>query len=776
MSSRPEAQDIAVIGLAGRFPGANSVEELWKLLVEGREGIATFSTEELEDGYATLSDTERARYVPRRGIVEGVEQFDARFFRLSEAEADLLDPQHRLMMEVAWEALESACLAGNTGMNLGVFTASGLSQYLIQNLLADPSVLAQHGPLQLLLFNDKDFLATRLAYFLDVHGPAVNFQTGCSSSLVALHYALLSLERGECEAALVGGVALALPQKAGYVYAENMIGSRDGSCRAFDREASGTVRGNGACAVVLKPLHRARADGDAIWGVIKASAINNDGREKIGFTAPSARWQSAVVSSALERSGISAEHLDLVEAHGTGTPLGDPIEAKALREALGRAGARPGQERYLGALKTNIGHLDTAAGLAGLIKVCLSLKNELIPPTLHFREFNPHVDFGATPFTVNTQAVPWPRGERPRCAGLSSFGIGGTNVHVILEEAPAEPRESVPLPGPHVVLLSARSAHSFAGLRTAYQKHLERIGEAEFAHFAHSTRVGRRPFERRAALVVSDVREALGELARCEAKTSNRTHKTVGLEWADTASGDTASEQEFARGLEARGIPVVDTAGQVVRLRFDAGHVELLAEGQRVTRLSLTRSHRELEALLAAALWSVGVVIDWSRFGEGQGYRKVALPSYVFERRRHWVSPQPRQAAAVPEPRAPAIAPKSLQEMEALVLGGWRALLGSRDLGAKDNVFDSGANSLLVGQFIEQVRARGGLVLSVTDCYEEPTCAGLAGLIARRVGLLASSPPPAPLVRPAPASPSPKPSSGPTAAAQSDDGESFQDL
>ncbi|MET0400809.1 MAG: beta-ketoacyl synthase N-terminal-like domain-containing protein [Cystobacter sp.] len=776
MSNRPEAQDIAIIGLAGRFPGANSVEELWKLLVEGREGIATFSTEELEDGYAGLSDTERARYVPRRGAVEGVEQFDSKFFRLSEAEADLLDPQHRMMMEVAWEALESACLAGHTGMNLGVFTASGLSQYLIQNLLADPAVLAQHGPLQLLLFNDKDFLATRLAYFLDVHGPAVNLQTGCSSSLVALHYALASLERGDCEAALVGGVALALPQKAGYVYAENMIGSRDGSCRAFDREASGTVRGNGACAVVLKPLHRARADGDPIWGVIKASAINNDGREKIGFTAPSARWQSEVISSALERSGISAEHLDLVEAHGTGTPLGDPIEAKALREALGRAGAKPGQVRHLGALKTNIGHLDTAAGLAGLIKVCLSLKNEVIPPTLHFREFNPNVDFGATPFVVNTQPVPWPRGERPRCAGLSSFGIGGTNVHVILEEAPAEPRRAASLPGPHVVLVSARSAQSFAGLRTAYQKHLERLGEEDFAHFAHSTRVGRRPFEQRAALVVSDVREAVEALARCEARTSNRTHKTVGLEWIDPAARDAGSGRDLVQGLEARGIPMTQAAGQVVRLRIDAEQVEVVAEGKPVTRVPLTTPRREYEARLAAALWSVGVVIDWSRFAEGQGCRKVALPTYVFDRRRHWIAPQPRQAAAAPAPREAVNPPKSLQEVEVLVLGGWRALLGARELGAKDNVFDAGANSLLVGQFIEQVRTRGGLTLSVTDCYEEPTCAGLAGLIARRVGLL-QAPSPAPLARPAPAAaPSPKPSSGSSPAARSDDGESFQDL
>jgi acyl transferase domain-containing protein len=783
--------DIAIIGIAGRFPGANSVEELWSLLVEGREGIATFSTNELEGEYATLSEADRARYVPRRGIVDGADMFDAKFFRLSEAEADLLDPQHRLLLEVAWEALETSCMAGNTGASLGVFTATSVSQYLLQNLLADPSVIAQHGPLQLLLFNDKDFLATRLSYLLDLHGPAVTLQTGCSSSLVALHYATLSLMRGDCDAALVGGVALALPQKSGYVYAENMISSKDGSCRAFDSESSGTVRGNGACAVVLKPIERALQDGDPIWGVIKATAINNDGREKVGFTAPSARWQSQVISTAIERSGVPVEHIDLVEAHGTGTALGDPIEAKALREAFTRVGATPGRERHLGALKTNIGHLDAAAGLAGLIKVCLSLKNELIPPTVHFRQLNPHIDFGPTPFTINTTPVPWKRKERPRCAGLSSFGIGGTNVHVIVQEAPA----SAPLAastGPQVVVLSARSAKSFEGIQAAYQRHLEGMDETGLPHFAYSTRVGRKAFELRAAVVASSPQQAASELARCVARTCNKTYKTVGLELVDGSGllphlaelgAGAPAEQQLSRWLEGLGVTAGSATAMGARLRIAAGRIEVLAEKKVEAEVPLTASRAELESRLLAALWSLGVVVDWSRSSAGRGYRKVALPTYVFDRRRHWIAPTKREAAEA-TPRSVAL-PTSIAEVETLVLGGWRALLGGDALSPRDNVFDRGANSLLVGQFIEQVRSRTNITMSVTDCYEEPTAAGLAALIGRRLGLGASKPleaapavaAPKPPEPSQPAAEAPRKTEAPSATAAPDgDAEVFQDL
>ncbi|NIG00655.1 polyketide synthase, partial [Burkholderia sp. Ax-1720] len=452
------ALDIAVIGVGARVPGARGPDALWSLLMSGEDGLTTFTPEQLAAELDALGEHERARYVPRRGVIDGIEMFDSAFFKLSAAEADLLDPQHRVLMEVVWEALEDAQASDCAGASIGLFTTSGLSQYLIRNLLPDPALRERHGELQLLMLNDKDFLATRLAYFLDVHGPAVNLQTGCSSALVALHYACLSLRRGDCEAAVVGGVSIALPQQSGYVYSENMIGSRDGTCRAFDREASGTVRGNGACAVVLKPLAAALAAGDPVRAVIKGSALNNDGRDKVGFTAPSPRWQAEVIARAYRDCGVALDDIDLVEAHGTGTPLGDPIEARALNQAFASAGTR--RTRHLGALKTQIGHLDTAAGLAGLVKLCLALDHDTIPPTAHFREFNPRIGFGDAPFEINREPVAWPRRERPRYAALSSFGIGGTNAHVVLAEAPA--REPVPCEGPQAIVVSARSAAALA--------------------------------------------------------------------------------------------------------------------------------------------------------------------------------------------------------------------------------------------------------------------------------------------------------------------------
>ncbi|MBK3334153.1 beta-ketoacyl synthase N-terminal-like domain-containing protein, partial [Burkholderia pseudomallei] len=512
----PEAgpMDIAIVGLSARVPGAGDADALWSLLMSGGDGLTTFEPHALTAELAQLTDVERARYVARRGVLDGIEAFDAGFFNLSAAEATLLDPQHRVLMELVWEALEDAGAADCAGRRVGVFTTSGLSHYLIKHLLPDPSIGERHGQLQLLMLNDKDFLATRIAYFLNVHGPAVNVQTGCSSSLVALHYACLSLLRRDCEMAVVGGVSIALPQQSGYVFSENMIGSRDGFCRAFDSDASGTVRGNGACAVVLRPLADALANRDPVWAVIKGTALNNDGRDKVGFTAPSPKWQADVIDAVYRRSGVAPDDVDFVEAHGTGTPLGDPIEARALNQVF--AGAR--RPRYLGALKTQIGHLDTAAGLAGLIKLCMSLRNGVIPPTAHFRTLNPRISFDDSRFTINTEPVAWPRRDAPRYAALSSFGIGGTNAHVVVADGPVDARqagapcdERAPSAqrGPHLIVVSAKSAASLAALTRAYADAIAALDDAALADFAYSTRVGRRGFEHRLAVCADDRESAV---------------------------------------------------------------------------------------------------------------------------------------------------------------------------------------------------------------------------------------------------------------------------
>ncbi|VBR90779.1 beta-ketoacyl synthase N-terminal-like domain-containing protein [Burkholderia pseudomallei] len=743
----PEAgpMDIAIVGLSARVPGAGDADALWSLLMSGGDGLTTFEPHALTAELAQLTDVERARYVARRGVLDGIEAFDAGFFNLSAAEATLLDPQHRVLMELVWEALEDAGAADCAGRRVGVFTTSGLSHYLIKHLLPDPSIGERHGQLQLLMLNDKDFLATRIAYFLNVHGPAVSVQTGCSSSLVALHYACLSLLRRDCEMAVVGGVSIALPQQSGYVFSENMIGSRDGFCRAFDSDASGTVRGNGACAVVLRPLADALANRDPVWAVIKGTALNNDGRDKVGFTAPSPKWQADVIDAVYRRSGVAPDDVDFVEAHGTGTPLGDPIEARALNQVF--AGAR--RPRYLGALKTQIGHLDTAAGLAGLIKLCMSLRNGVIPPTAHFRTLNPRISFDDSRFTINTEPVAWPRRDAPRYAALSSFGIGGTNAHVVVADGPADARQagapcderaSSAQRGPHLIVVSAKSAASLAALTRAYADAIAALDDAALADFAYSTRVGRRGFEHRLAVCADDRESAVARLRAARARFS------------------------------ARGIAI--DAGSAVRLGAAGGRLHVAAPGAPSETIDAA-TPGTIGCYLQAALWCAGVAVDFGReaacgaagavAGEIGGEagekaraparRRIRIPTYRFDRRRHWIdAPGERRGdgrdsgpgdAAAPEAAAsdarprkpPAEQPTSLVALEAVLLSHWRSLLGLPTLRSTDNVFEQGADSLTVAQFVAQLSAERALPVHVVDCYSEPSVGGQARLVGARIGL-----------------------------------------
>ncbi|AOJ48171.1 beta-ketoacyl [acyl carrier protein] synthase domain-containing protein [Burkholderia thailandensis] len=764
-SGAPEGRpmDIAIVGVSARVPGARDVDALWSLLMSGGDGLTTFEPHELAAELAPLGDAERARYVPRRGVLDGIEACDAGFFNLSAAEATLLDPQHRVLMELVWEALEDAGAADCAGRNVGVFTTSGLSHYLIKHLLPDPAISERHGQLQLLMLNDKDFLATRIAYFLNVHGPAVNVQTGCSSSLVALHYACLSLLRRDCEMAVVGGVSIALPQQAGYVFSENMIGSRDGFCRAFDSDASGTVRGNGACAVVLKPLAEALADRDPVWAVIKGTALNNDGRDKVGFTAPSPKWQADVIDAVYRRSGVALDDVDFVEAHGTGTPLGDPIEARAINQVFARAGAR--RPRYLGALKTQIGHLDTAAGLAGLIKLCVALRNGTIPPTAHFRTLNPRISLDDSQFTINTEPVAWPRRDAPRYAALSSFGIGGTNAHVVVADAPAGERapaagsaasvESAES-GPHLIVVSAKSAASLDALRNAYADAIAALDDAALADFAYSTRVGRRGFEHRLAVCADGRADAVEQLRAARARFTAKTVEGVSVAAADAPSIAArlgiASPERAERPVEAIAarlaeLGVAIDAGAAVRLGIADGRLHVVtpdAWSEAIDAATPDATGRHLQA----ALWRAGVAVDFGRDTGSAARRRIRIPTYRFDRQRHWIdAPCSRhgdgrdsQSAgdAAPDARRrmpPAEQPTSLVALEAALLSHWRGLLGLPTLRSTDNVFEQGADSLTVAQFVAQLTSERALPVHVVDCYSEPSVGGQARLVGARIGL-----------------------------------------
>ncbi|MCW2248520.1 amino acid adenylation domain-containing protein [Azospirillum fermentarium] len=505
---RRGSRAIAIIGLSGRFPGADDLETFWANLRDGRESIRFFSDEELLAAGMPPEMIADPAYVPANGCLSDVAGFDAGFFGVTPSEAEVMDPQHRLFLETAWHTLENAGYAGNrAGNRIGVFAGSSHAGYLARNLL--PSLFAGRAidVQQMIFTNDKDFLPTRTSYALDLRGPSVTVQTACSTSLVALHMACNSLLDGECDMALAGAVAIKLPQVSGYTYQEGMIHSPDGHCRAFDADANGTTWGSGVAAVLLKPLDAAIADRDTIHAVITGSAINNDGALKVSFTAPGVEAQAEVIATAQARAGVTAADISYVETHGTGTRFGDPIEVAALTRAF-RAGTDAVQTCALGAVKTNIGHLDTAAGMAGLVKTVLALQHRQIPPTLHFRRGNPEIDFANSPFFVNDRLRGWDGGAGPRRAGVSSFGIGGTNAHVIVEEAPARTASSAHR-ARHLLLLSARSPAALERARAALAAHLDAHPDTDPADAAYTLAVGRRAFAHRAAVVCRDGAEAV---------------------------------------------------------------------------------------------------------------------------------------------------------------------------------------------------------------------------------------------------------------------------
>ena len=504
----PRREDIAVIGMSGRFPGSRDLDELWTNLAGGVESITFFTDEELiEAGYppGVLASSSFVKALP---LLEGATDFDHTHFGIPPHEAEGIDPQHRVFLETAWEALEHAGYDPRTdGRPIGMFAGAGVSRYWL-NLVSNPQVVRNLGALPLVLGNDKDYLPTRVSFKLDLQGPSVNVQAACSTSLIAVHMACRSLLDGDCAMALAGGVALAGPLPGGYTSDEGGMLSPDGHCRAFDARAHGTVFGSGSGVVVLKRLGDALADGDTIHALIKGTAINNDGSLKMGFSAPGVDGQKRVIRRALEVAGVERETVGYVEAHGTATQLGDPIEVAALNEVFG---GLPQKSCPLGSIKSNIGHADAAAGVAGLLKTVLSLQHRQIPPSLHFETPNPRIDFSAGPFYVNSELADWPRGGTPRRAGVSAFGIGGSNAHVVVEEAP-EREPSGPSRPWQTLRLSARTETALEAMSRRLADHLERRPETVLADAAHTLEIGRRSFPRRRVLACRDAASAVRAL------------------------------------------------------------------------------------------------------------------------------------------------------------------------------------------------------------------------------------------------------------------------
>lgn len=549
---------IAVIGMAGRFPGAGSVSAFWDNLRRGEESVVTLSEEALTAAGVTAKTLADPAYVRRAALLDGVEDFDADFFGMTPVAARMMDPQQRLFLQIAWHAFEDSGYDPSTYDGaIGVFGTSSASGYLLYNLMShrDQKAIVGEGPtlemINLSLQNDKDYLATHVSHQFNLRGPSLSVQTACSSSLVAVHLACQSLLSGESDMVLAGAASIRVPHHVGYWYEPGSMVSALGHCRPFDARADGTIFGSGVAAVVLKPLQAAIDDGDRIHAVIRGSAINNDGSVKMTYAAPNVAGQAEVIAEAHAVAGVDASTIGFVESHGTGTPLGDPIEVEALRQAFKVSTQPRTGPCVLGSVKSNVGHLEVASGITGLIKAILCLKHRAIPPTLHYTAPNPELHLEDTPFVIQNHYAPW-ESDAPRRAGVSSFGVGGTNVHLVVEEAP-QPAGPPASTGPQVLLLSARTAESLQDARSALADELSRDEELSLSDVAF-TLTGRRAEDVRMVAVVHDRADAVAVLGAVEHDNASIGQCPPGIvQGADRVAflfpGQGAQHVGMARGL-----------------------------------------------------------------------------------------------------------------------------------------------------------------------------------------------------------------------------------
>ncbi|BAY10599.1 type I polyketide synthase [Calothrix sp. NIES-2098] len=516
---------IAIIGMVGRFPGARNVDELWHNLCEGVESTTFFQDEEL-DPSIDPNLCKDASYVKARGTIPGGENFDAAFFGINPSEAVVMDPQARVFLELVYEALENAGYESESFDGLiGLYAGCGQNTYFANHICGRMEIVDRIGEFQTMLANEKDFLTTRAAYKLNLKGPAVSVNTACSTSLVAIIQACQALSNYQCDLALAGGVSMTTPQNSGYIAQEGSMLSGDGHCRPFDVNAQGTMFNNGAGIVALKRLEDALQDGDRIYAVIRGLGINNDGGDKVSFTAPSVDGQAEAIAMAQAYANIHPETISYIEAHGTATPLGDPIEIEALTQAF-RVHTDAKQFCAIGSVKSNLGHLVAAAGVTGLIKTALSLYHKKLPPSLNFTAPNPKIDFANSPFYVNTKLVEWAEGETPRRAGVSSFGVGGTNAHVVLEETPEIQLAGASRPQ-QLLLLCAKTSTALDAATANLQQHLQYNAEVNLADVAYTLQRGRKAFNYRRYVVCHDITDAIASLQSLDPNQVSTRHTEI---------------------------------------------------------------------------------------------------------------------------------------------------------------------------------------------------------------------------------------------------------
>jgi amino acid adenylation domain-containing protein len=630
---------IAVIGMVLRFPGAENPDEFWQNLSFGKESVSFLSDQELMASGIDKETLADPNYIKAGAFIRDIDLFDASFFEYTPREAQITDPQQRLFLECAHELLETAAYNPHEyDGRIGVYAGSAMSSYLLNNLLPNMDFAKITEDID--MGNDKDFIPSRVSYKLNLTGPSMNVNTACSTSLVAVHTACRSLRENQCDMAMAGAVSIRLPQ-AGYLYRPNEIMSPDGHCRTFDAKAGGAVGGDGVGVVLLKRLSDALRDKDTIHGIVMGSYVNNDGAQKVGYTAPGVTGQAQAVRGALFDAGVHPETIQYIEAHGTGTVLGDPIEIEALTQAFNQGinGTVTHKKNAcaLGSVKTNVGHLNTAAGIAGFIKTILCLKHGKIPPSLHYDTQNPKIDFANTPFFVNKRMTDWKRGKTPRRAGVSSFGIGGTNAHVILEEAPdltPDTTSDNTIPK-QILIVSAKTLTALKHATIKLTAFLEKTTES-IHDIAYTLQMGRRTFKHR-CIIICDSKET--------ALTSLRTNDSESV-YTNTVDETLNTDPVFKVPKQKTGQKQDQKTGQ------DTQDVNMAKEHDTHETVFKTQGDRCDEDLFTVLgkQWLSGVDVDWSIFYNGKKRKRIALPTYPFDKKRYWMDPPNKVQKNKPSP------------------------------------------------------------------------------------------------------------------------------
>ncbi|MBX3718722.1 MAG: hypothetical protein KF898_03630 [Parachlamydiales bacterium] len=660
-----QIQGVAVIGIAGRFPGAENITAFWKNICEGKEGISRFSNEELAGSNIPEWQAQASRYVRSRGILKDIEFFDSSFFGIPFIEAQLTDPQQRLFLECAFEALESAGYSSDSYPgSIGVYGGTSRSTYFLHHLLPNSSLMESMGDFLIRTGNEPDFLTTKTSYRLNLKGPSISIQTACSTSLSAICIACNHLLTYQCDIALAGGVSIYSPQQSGYSYQDGMIFSPDGHCRPFDSSAKGTVPSNGVGIVVLKRLEEAIADKDHIYAVIRGYGMNNDGGEKISYAAPSVSGQAAAIESAIAMADLDPATISYVEAHGTATFLGDPIEIEALNRAFRNYTDKKGF-CAISSVKSHIGHCMEAAGVMGFINAVFALYEQKIPPLLHFNALNPHINLENSPFYINPKLKEWETITTPRRACVSSFGVGGTNAHLILEEAPNR-REAPPSTGPHLLILSAKTPSALKNIAHSLAIHLTDNPTISLADVAYTLQVGRKTFEYKRTIVCQSREEAIALLLESNGLTpflttsQEKCLNEIGNSWM---KGDVIDWHEI-----------------------------------------------------------------WTHLNGTDQPSRIPLPTYPFEKKRCWIDP-PQESEKRKSDLTVNDSINSDSSAEDTLLRIWQQFLGTEKIELDDDFFALGGDSLLGLQVISRIEEELGVTLKLHSLFQYRTISQLTAAI-----------------------------------------------